>query len=66
MLCLTLLHFLMFVSPVLSIMIISFSVYTLLVPLHVYLACVTFWSFSLPLGVGLLRLVIIALPGLFI
>ena len=42
-------------------------VYVLLQYLYVYLACVTFLSFSLPLGVGgRLRIVIVALLGPFI
>ena len=41
-------------------------VYVLLVHLFVYFARVNFCPFSLPLGVrGCLRLVIVALPGLF-
>ena len=41
-------------------------VYVLLVHLFVYFARVNFYPFSLPLGVrGWLRLVVVALPGLF-
>ena len=40
--------------------------YMHLVHVFVYLACITFCLFSLPLGVrGWLYLVIVALPGLF-